>query len=327
MNASKRIGVLVGGLSAERDASMRAAEAIMGVLRDTGHDAVPVFVDRDVDLALRQTRIEVAFLALRGRHAGNGSLQGLLDMIGTPYTGSGVLASALATNRAKTKDVLRLHNVPTAPGYVVRGDATESLAASQGSFGYPAIVRPVATGAAMAGLIVRDEMELEAAVEDVLRVDDEVLIERVVEGRSVCVAVLDGMALGAMELGRPGRGGVRSGELLTPSRVSPARYRSLLQVAGQAYAALGCEGGACIELVLSEKLNEIVVEVDTAPLLTPASPLPRIAADAGMSFDELVGELLAGARTHAHGHRRNRRAVQIAFEGHDRRASTQSAAH
>src|SRR6185436_13858898 len=88
MNGTKRIGVLLGGLSAERDVSVRAGEAVLAVLREGGHDALPLFVDRDIDLALRQAHIEVAFLALRGRYGGDGCLQGLLELVGIPYTGS-----------------------------------------------------------------------------------------------------------------------------------------------------------------------------------------------------------------------------------------------
>src|SRR5690348_16499574 len=117
MSVTKRVGVLMGGVSAERDLSVRAGEAVIAALSQAGHTAVPLFVDRDVDLAMRQADIEVAFLCLRGRYAGDGCLQGLLELVGTPYTGSGVLASGLAMNRATTKEVLRLHNLPTAPGY------------------------------------------------------------------------------------------------------------------------------------------------------------------------------------------------------------------
>src|SRR5262245_45466342 len=98
MEAAKRIGVLSGGLTAEREATLRAGETIAAILRRKGHDALPIFVDRDIDLALRQARIDVAFLALRGRYGADGCIQGLLELFGIPYTGSGVLASGLAMN-------------------------------------------------------------------------------------------------------------------------------------------------------------------------------------------------------------------------------------
>jgi D-alanine-D-alanine ligase len=325
---TKRIGVLLGGMTAERDVSVRAGEAVAVALREAGHEPVPLFVDRDVDLAVRQVEIDVAFLALRGRYGGDGCLQGLLELVGVPYTGSGVLASALAMNRAKTKEVLRLHNLPTAPGYLLRADAAQPLLEAHGSFGYPVVVRPVGAASALAPAIVRDELELEAAADDAFRLDDEILVERVIDGRRVCVGVLDGAPLGAVEV--PLGPSSRALRALAPTigaKLTAARYRSLLRVAAAAYEAIGCEGAACVEMVVSERLNEVVAEVDATPLLSPTAPLARVAHGAGLPFGELVREILAGARLRAHGHRQNRRAVQLSFEGPDRRATAASAAH
>jgi D-alanine-D-alanine ligase len=311
MNVTRRVGVLLGGLSADRDLSVRGGEAVAAALQQAGHQAIPLFVDRDIDLALRQAPIEVAFLCLRGRYGGDGCLQGLLELLGIPYTGSGVLASGLAMNRAKTKDVLRLHNLPTAPGYVLRVDAPDAVAEAHGAFGFPSVVRPVGIASPLGPATAGDELELEAALEDAFRLDDEVLVERFIPGRRICAAVLDGQALGAIDLSAP-RG--------HSPRLSPPRYRSLLRVATAAYEALGCEGAACVELLLSDRFNEVVVEVDTNPLHAPTAPLPRIAHGAGLTYPDLILQLLEGARVRAHGHRANRRAVQLSFEGPERRA-------
>src|SRR3982750_2935112 len=114
MTGNRKIGVLLGGLSAERDVSIRSGEAILTALAERGHDACAVFVDRDVDLVLRQTRIDVAFVAVHGRYGEDGCIQGLLELLGIPYTGSGVLASALAMNKVRAKEGFRLTNLPTA---------------------------------------------------------------------------------------------------------------------------------------------------------------------------------------------------------------------
>src|SRR5437867_4540939 len=119
MTGQRKVGVLMGGLSAEREVSLRSGAAILAALSDRGHDACAVFVDRDVDLVLRQGGIDVAFLALRGRYGEDGCVQGLLELMGIPYTGSGVLASGLAMNKPKAKEIFRWHNLPTAPGYVI----------------------------------------------------------------------------------------------------------------------------------------------------------------------------------------------------------------
>lgn len=333
MEASKRIGVLMGGLSAERDTSVRAGEAVVAALRDGGHDAAPIFVDRYIDIALRQAQIDVAFLALRGRYGGDGCIQGLLEHMGIPYTGSGVLASGLAMNRGKAREVLRLHNLPIAPHYLARADAPEPLRETHGAFGFPVLVRPSGARSPLGASLAQDELELEAAVEDALRFDDEVLVERTVEGRTVAIGVLNGVALGAAEVPAPGvptamraAAGTRA-EVVLPARISPARYRSILRLGMLAYEALGCDGAACIEMVVSERMNEVVVDVDTTPLLAPTAVLPRIAQGAGLKYADLLEELLKSARLRAHGHRHNRRATQVEFAGPDRRASAASIAH
>jgi D-alanine-D-alanine ligase len=286
-----------------------------------------VFVDRDVDMVLRQSRVDVAFLALHGRYGEDGCVQGLLELLGIPYTGSGVLASALAMNKAKTKEVLRLHNLPTAPGYVVSADSGEDLIENHGSFGFPVVVKPAGEGSSLGVQIARDEMELESAVEQALRYDDDVLVERYVDGKEVSIAVLDGKALGAVEVA-PRRGFFDFHNKYTPgrtdfhfpARLSTERYRSALRLATLAHEALGCDGATRVDLIVSGRGNEVLLEVNTLPGMTPGSLLPKIAHGAGLEFEDLVEEILKGARLRAHGHRRDRRAVQLDFQGPERRS-------
>jgi D-alanine-D-alanine ligase len=335
MSGSKqRIGVLVDGLSRHREASLRAGEAVLTALADLGHDARAVFVDRDLDLALRQGRFDLAFLTARGRYGGDGCLQGLLELLGVPYTGSGVLASALAMNKAKSREVMRLHNLPTAPAYVLRAEAGRPVHESHGAFGYPVTVSPAGTGLGVGSCVARDELELESALDQAFRFDDEVLVERFVDGRVVAVGVLDGTPLGAVDLGpvsatlEPGIAPVpERAEGSSRPRYNPARHRSLLRMAQLTCEALAVEGPALVEMVVSERLNEIVRGVETAPMLAPGSLLPRIAEAAGMSFGELVEEILCGARLRAHGRRRERRAAQLGFDGPERRAGLAALTH
>jgi D-alanine-D-alanine ligase len=334
MTGHRKIGVLLGGLSGERDVSIRSGEAIVAALQERGHDAVPVFVDRDIDLVLRQMRIDVAFVALHGRYGEDGCIQGLLEVLGIPYTGSGVLASALAMNKAKTKEILRLHNLPTAPGYVIAADSGEDLIESHGSFGFPVVVKPSGEGSSLGVQVARDELELEAGVEEAMRFDDDVLIERFVEGKEISVGVLEGKALGAVEI-VPRRGfydfqnkyTVGRSDYYFPARLSPERYRSVLRLGTLACEALGCEGAARVDLIVSDRGNEIILEVNTLPGMTPTSLLPKIAHGAGLSFEDLVEEILKGARLRAHGHRRDRRAVQVDFQGPERRTGFLPEAH
>jgi D-alanine-D-alanine ligase len=326
MSFSRKIGVLLGGLAVERDASIRAGEAVVNALRCAGHQACPMFVDRDIDVALRQIRIDVAFMAGRGRYSADGCLQGCLELQGIPYTGSGVLASSLAMNRAKTKDVLRLFNLPVAPGYVLCGDDKSDLTEVHGAFGFPVVVRPVSASLLSGGTLARDELELEGALDDVFRLEDHALVERFVQGRPLTVGILDGVALGLVEVPRAGSWvglrsvGARGQELCAPVRLSRERYDSVLRLATQAYDAIGCEGPACVEMLVSERLNETIIDIDTSPVLLPSSPLPLIAQQAGLSYQDFVEEILQGARLRSHGRHSNRRTVQAAFVGPDRRS-------
>ncbi len=343
---NRKIGVLLGGLSAERDISLRSGEAILGALSERGYDACPIFVDRDVDLVLRQARIDVAFLALHGRYGEDGCIQGLLELLGIPYTGSGVLASGLAMNKAKAKEIFRWHNLPTAPGYVIDAAGNRSTAGAfdsagagdvasvHGSFGFPVVVKPAGEGSSLGVQVARDEMELEAAIEEALRFDDEVLVERFIEGKEISVGVLDGKPMGAVEI-MPRRGlydfqskmSPSRSDIYLPARLSPERYRSALRLGTLAHEALGCDGATRVDLIVSERGNEVILEVNTLPGLTPTGLLPRIAQGAGLSFADLIEEILAGARLRAHGHRRDRRALGTTFDGPERRAGFLSEAH
>jgi D-alanine-D-alanine ligase len=250
MTSQRKIGVLMGGLSAERDVSMRSGEAIVAALTDRGYDAWPLFVDRDVDLVLRQARIDVAFL-LHGRYGEDGCVQGMLELLGIPYTGSGVLASALAMNKAKAKEVFRLNNLPTAPGYLVEADGGEDLQELHGAFGFPAVVKPCGEGSSFGTRVARDELELEIAVEDALRFDDDVLVERFVDGGDLR-GVLDGKPT-AVEIvpsaASPISQQVRGGRTdTTCPRGCRRTLRSVLRLATLAHEALGYEGRRGVDL-------------------------------------------------------------------------------
>lgn len=321
---TKRIGVLCGGLSAEREVSLRTGEAICATLVERGFDAVRIFVDRDLDLVLRQTRIDVAFLALHGRYGEDGCVQGLLELLGIPYTGSSVLASALAMNKVKAKELFRLHNLPTPPYYVLRHEA---IADAHGAFGFPAVVKPASEGSSVGVSLVRDVSELEAACEEAFRFDDEVLVERYIEGKEISVAVLGDRALGAIEIvpGQPfydygAKYTAGKSEYHMPARLSPERYRGVMTQALAAHRALGCSGATRVDMIVSDRGNEYVLEVNTIPGMTATSLLPKIAHHAGLDFGVLLEEMLGSAQLHAQAQGfRERRLAQLPFTGPERR--------
>ena len=323
---SRKIGVLLGGLSSERDVSLRTGEAVLVALRDRGHDVVPIYVDRDVDVALRQERVEVAFIALHGRWGEDGCIQGMLETLGIPYTGSDVLASALAMHKGKAKELFRLHNLPT-PAYYTMGESDAvDLVGMHGDFGFPCVVKPIREGSSVGVAICHSLDELGPAVERALCFDDEILVERFIAGKEVSVAILDDRALGAVEISpRAGfydyankytRGAT---DYYVPPRLSPERYRGVLAQALRAHAALGCRGATRVDMMVSDSGNEFVLEVNTVPGLTPTSLLPKIADAAGISFGELCELMLDGAALTTRRGRGERRVHQRHFVGDERR--------
>ena len=323
---SRKIGVLLGGVSSEREVSLRTGEAVLAALRDRGHDAVPIYVDKDVDVALRQERIELAFVALHGRWGEDGCIQGLLETLGIPYTGSDVLASALAMHKGKAKELFRLHNLPTPAYYSLGAGDVGDLAGVHGDFGFPCVVKPIREGSSVGVAICHRFEELGPAIDRALCFDDEVLVERFIIGMEVSVAIIDDRAIGAVEIA-PRRGFYDytnkytrgATEYFVPPRLSPERYRGVLAQALRAHEALGCRGATRVDMMVSESGNEFILEVNTVPGLTPTSLLPKIADHAGISFGELCELMLASATLATRRGRGERRILQRAYIGDDRR--------
>lgn len=325
----RTIGVLMGGLSSERPVSLATGEAVVAALRDRGYNVQPIFVDRDVDLAIRQANIDIAFIALHGRFGEDGCIQGLLESLGIPYTGSDVLASALAMNKVKAKEIFRLHNLPTPSYYVMHRHEEGDVLACHGDFGYPVVVKPVCEGSSVGVAIAHTPAALVEDCERAFRFDDQLLIERFIEGAEVSVAVLGDRALGAVEIepesafydygAKYNNKGTR---YHIPPRLGPERYRGVLTQALRAHTALGCTGATRVDLIVSPLGNEYVLEVNTVPGLTPSSLLPKIANAAGLSFEDLVEAMLKGATLSGLRVYGDRRGGSVVFEERTPRAST-----
>ena len=197
-----RVGVVMGGVSSEREVSLRSGEAVAEALDALGHEVVRIDMGGGLDAlsVLSDADMDVAFLALHGKQGEDGCVQGVLEMLGIPYTGSGVLTSALAMDKLKTKELLRLHNVPTPPYYVYRRDSADAVGDVHGSFGFPVVVKPRREGSSVGVTRAENLAELTQAVETALLFDDCALVERFIAGAEIAVAILDGRVLGAIEI-------------------------------------------------------------------------------------------------------------------------------
>src|SRR6188508_921682 len=251
--------------------------------------------------------MDAAFLALHGKLGEDGCVQGLLELLGIPYTGSSVLSSALAMDKLKSKELFRLHNVPTPPYYVFDQNSTSAeIAEVHGSFGFPVIVKPRREGSSIGVSRANDMAELCEAIELALAFDSSVLVERFVKAREVAVGILDGRVLGAIEIApksgiydfaakyTPG-----ATEYFMPARLPAARYKNVLNLAERAAQALDTSGAVRVDLLVTEGQNEYVLEVNTLPGMTPTSLFPKIASAGGLDYATLCETILDSAQLHA----------------------------
>jgi len=319
-----RVGVIMGGTSGERDVSLRSGAAVAKALAARGHDVVRIVLSDggDPGLAIRRSGIDVAFLALHGRLGEDGCVQGLCELYGIPYTGSSVLGSALAMDKVKSKELFRLHNLPTPPYYTVSvRDDLGSLEEIHGSFGFPVIVKPRGEGSSLGVARAGSLAELKSALIAALELDEIALVERFVTGKEVEVGILNGRVLGAIEVA-PKKGIYDYESKYTPgltdyympARLPPTRYAGVLQLAERAASVLGCSGGVRVDLLVTEGQNEYVLEVNTLPGMTETSLLPKIAECAGYDFGQLCEAILQAARLHAAAPRRSSQTSIPAFQ-------------
>jgi D-alanine-D-alanine ligase len=305
----RRVGVLMGGMSAEREVSLRTGDGVATALEGRGYDVERIVFGpgtRGIDELVRAAKIEVAFLALHGRGGEDGCVQGLLELLGIPYTGSSVLASALAMDKLKAKELFRLHNLPTPPYYLASEAELDDLEEVHGSFGFPVIVKPRSEGSSIGVTKANDLAALRAAVRAALDLDPFALVERFVRAMEVHVGVLDGRVLGAIEI-VPKSGfydyaskyTAGASEYICPPRLGTTRARGVMNLAERAARALGCSGACRVDLLVTEGENEYVLEVNTLPGMTPTSLLPKIAASAGIDYGSLCEAILQSARLHA----------------------------
>jgi D-alanine-D-alanine ligase len=297
----EHVGVLMGGWGEEREIAMKTGEAVASALERGGHRVTRILCGPGLAQTLRSSGVEVVFNALHGRVGEDGRVQGLLEVLGLPYTGSGVLASALAMNKPFAKKLFRLHNLPTPHGYCVAPADAHRASALHADVGFPCVVKPACGGSSVGLSVVHDEGALEAAVRKASRCGGQALIERLVRGRELTVGIVGDEVLGSCEISFEGetfdyaRKYQRGARYHLPPRLSPTRRANIEALALAAYRALGCRGYARIDFLASDTDNDVLLEVNTLPGLTASSLLPKIAAHQGLGFDALVERILAQA--------------------------------
>jgi D-alanine-D-alanine ligase len=313
---NKRIGVLMGGTSSERDISMRSGLAIYQSLMELGYDAVAVDVSRDIANVLKKDKVKIAFMALHGGHGENGAVQGLLEVLGIPYTGSRVLASALAMDKEASKKIFSYHGLPVAPSITVvkekgkkRRNKDEQSQDVTGAYAFPGfpvpqfgppwVVKPASEGSSIGVEIIKEEKGLEACLEKAFSFGSRIIIERFIKGRELHIGVLGERVLGGVEV-RPSlefynyEAKYTSGltEYIIPPEVEEEVYEKVKGMALKAHLVLGCSGASRVDFMLDDNNSPYVLEVNTLPGMTATSLLPKIAKSNGMSFNDLIEEII-----------------------------------
>jgi D-alanine-D-alanine ligase len=296
----KRIAVLSGGVSSERDVSIKSGAAVYDALKAEGYDVRMIDCDRDICRRLSDIGPDVALLALHGGAGEDGSIQGMLEVMGVPYTGSGVLASATAMDKAVSKYLFKAAGITVPPFMVLEKDGFDyGTLFSERLFDLPWVVKPCGQGSSRGVNIVKEEEEFTLAVKDAFAFDRRVLVEKFIKGHEIHVGILLDRVLGAVEV-RPGRefydykAKYESSDTryLIPPEVDEEVQEKARTAGLAAYTALGCEGAARVDTIVSEDGAVYVLEVNTLPGMTEKSLLPKIAAHAGYSFVSLIEESL-----------------------------------
>jgi D-alanine-D-alanine ligase len=285
----------MGGISREREISLKTGAAILKALREEGYNAVGIEVSADIVKQLVEEQIDAAFIALHGRWGEDGTVQGLLELLHIPYTGSGVLASALAMNKIKAKELFRFHHIPTPEFITLHEGGFE-----EPPFPPPWVAKPASEGSTIGVGIVMERSGLEEAIRIAQEYDQEVLIERFIDGKELTVGILNGEPLPVIEIAptegfydyeakyTPGKT-----EYRCPAPISEEIQREAQELSLKAYRCLGCQGCARVDLRMSEQGEVFIIEVNTVPGMTETSLVPKAAAQKGISFPQLV-ELILG---------------------------------
>jgi D-alanine-D-alanine ligase len=299
----------MGGQSSEREVSLRTGRAVLQSLVRCGYDAVSIDVSADLPRQLTDHRIQIAFLALHGPGGEDGTIQGFLETIGLPYTGSGVQASAVGMHKVVTKTLLAAHRIPVPAGTVVPRDELVSLSKALKLSGtkLPVVVKPASQGSTIGVTIVRRPNQWSEALALAHRYDQEAMLEAYIPGHEVTVSILGGggtktMVLPAVEIVAPDgfydfSAKYQKGktQYLCPAPLPARILRQIGDLGLRTYQVLGCEGAARVDFRITPRGRPYVLEINTVPGMTETSLLPMAAAEAGIDYDALVERILQSA--------------------------------
>lgn len=298
-----RVAVLMGGISSEREISLKTGRAVASSLRRTGRDVFEFGVTPNLGVNLLDTGIEAVFICLHGRYGEDGTVQGLLELLNIPYTGSGVMASSIALDKSISKELFKSKGILVPAGFTVKGFPGEDEISS---IEIPAVIKPSREGSTVGVSIVTKAEELDGAFRKALEYDDEILVEEYIEGREMTVTIVGEKprALPIVEIISEigfydyyAKYVTGKTKYCVPAELNEREAEFIKESSLAAYEAIKCSGLARVDLIYKEE-RAYFLEVNTIPGMTESSLAPKAAAAVGISFDQLVDEVMESARIH-----------------------------
>lgn len=302
-----KIAVLYGGVSKEREVSISTSKGIMQALKNNGHEVIGIdFHPKKLNEVI-ELNVDLVFIGLHGKYGEDGSIQAMLDMLEIPYVGSGVLASALAMDKYKAKQIFEFNQIPVPKGnlYHVTKETNFTQLASEinNNFSCPFVVKPNREGSTVGLSIVKDKNATEEAIKKAFESDPYILVEEFIDGMELTVPVIgnkgEEKALPIIEIipkneiydyeSKYSEGG---SEHIIPARISDSLTKQIQEYAIQAHRVLGCETYSRVDFLLLENEKPYILEVNTLPGMTPTSLFPDSAQAADISYDEMVETLV-----------------------------------
>jgi D-alanine-D-alanine ligase len=301
----KRIGVLCGGWSSEREISLRSGANVSEALVRLGYNTVEIDLGRNFPDQIRNARIDVAFIILHGKPGEDGTIQGFLELLGMPYTGSGVEASAIGIDKTNSKRLFEAAGIPTPPYVAIntRDDLKPLLKMACKDLGFPMIIKPRYEGSSVGMEIIADEKQLVEVAPRTRKQFGDLLLEKFINGMIATVGILGDQALPILEL-VPKRQAFydykakyTKGEtqFILPARLEKYVYARVQKLALLCHQVIGCAGFSRVDLIVEHGEDPYFLEVNTLPGMTDISDLPAQAAHVGISYDQLVLEILKSA--------------------------------
>jgi D-alanine-D-alanine ligase len=296
-----KVAVLLGGKSAEREVSLKSGGMVLKALRSKGIDAHP-FDPKEKDFAaLEKERFERVFIALHGRFGEDGTVQGILEWLGIPYTGSGVLASALAMDKLRTKRIWSAEGLPTAPHAVLTSES--NLKAVCKKLGLPIFVKPAREGSSVGMTKVKRAGDLEEAFALAVNYDPVVIAEKFIDGPELTVSILGEDVLPIIRIETPrefydyeAKYIANDTRYLIPCGLPKPKEKQIQAMCLKAFQALGCRGWGRVDLMLDRRGKPYLLEINTSPGMTDHSLVPMAARAVGINYEDLCVKILEGAR-------------------------------